>query len=205
MSSIVKATSLEEQLSECIANMEVINQALNLYKEDYGEYPSTLDELMPRYLKAIPCDPFTDKPFNYTFDGKFVTLTPEIPRELNFTLEVTSYGIIGTFRGVIASSSLRPKMEDKYFSNELIAIGALRNIATALEMYRNDKGHFPDSLQLLISEKYLYKLPVDPETNLPYIYEFDKEKDEFNISVPESKKYNLEKFLYSSKEGIIRK
>ena len=44
--------------------------ALAAHKADHGEYPSTLDALAPKYLKAVPADLFTGKPLNYSTDGK---------------------------------------------------------------------------------------------------------------------------------------
>jgi general secretion pathway protein G len=35
---------------------------------------------------------------------------------------------------------------------------------TCLDQYFADKGHYPESLQTLVSEKYIRKIPVDPFT-----------------------------------------
>jgi hypothetical protein len=42
--------------------------ALRAYHQDQGEYPEKLDELVPRYLSAIPEDPFRAGPLQYTED-----------------------------------------------------------------------------------------------------------------------------------------
>ncbi len=39
--------------------------ALTAFKRDQGDYPKTLAELVPDYLKQIPADPFTGKDFIY--------------------------------------------------------------------------------------------------------------------------------------------
>jgi general secretion pathway protein G len=35
---------------------------------------------------------------------------------------------------------------------------------TCLDQFYADKGHYPDSLQTLVTEKYIRKIPVDPFT-----------------------------------------
>ncbi|MBD3673641.1 MAG: hypothetical protein HUJ26_08975 [Planctomycetaceae bacterium] len=38
------------------------------YRRDHGEFPNTLDELVPDYLDAIPVDNYDGKPLKYRFD-----------------------------------------------------------------------------------------------------------------------------------------
>jgi len=42
-----------------------IGIALAIYRAEKGEYPATLEELTPAFLKVIPLDPFVDKPLHY--------------------------------------------------------------------------------------------------------------------------------------------
>jgi hypothetical protein len=44
--------------------------ALAAYKAEKGDFPGTLEALVPGYLKAIPTDVFTDKPLILKRDGK---------------------------------------------------------------------------------------------------------------------------------------
>ena len=44
--------------------------SLELYKMDHGEYPRSLDELVPDYCESVPLDPFTEEPFHYTRKDK---------------------------------------------------------------------------------------------------------------------------------------
>ena len=45
--------------------------ALELYRDDQGEYPDTLESLVPRYLPELPIDRITGGPLNYTLkEGK---------------------------------------------------------------------------------------------------------------------------------------
>ena len=39
--------------------------ALKIYRCEKGEYPETLDALVPGILDRLPCDPLTGKPFDY--------------------------------------------------------------------------------------------------------------------------------------------
>lgn len=40
-------------------NLREIREALEKHYADQGKYPSTLDELAPKYLRLVPHDPFT--------------------------------------------------------------------------------------------------------------------------------------------------
>jgi hypothetical protein len=45
--------------------------ALAHYQADNGAYPARLSDLAPRYLTAVPLDPYLERPFRYrkTADG----------------------------------------------------------------------------------------------------------------------------------------
>ena len=43
--------------------------ALLRYKAEYGQFPDSLDELVPEYLKAVPLDPFGPGPLTYKRQG----------------------------------------------------------------------------------------------------------------------------------------
>jgi hypothetical protein len=46
-----------------------INVALRRYKLQNGEYPASLDKLVPTLLKELPPDPFSGKPFHYRLEN----------------------------------------------------------------------------------------------------------------------------------------
>lgn len=46
--------------------------ALRAYKKKTGKYPSSLDELVPRYIEKVPEDPFDGKPLRYSAEKKVV-------------------------------------------------------------------------------------------------------------------------------------
>jgi hypothetical protein len=43
----------------------IIGLSCELFRSGRGRYPATLDELAPEFLKDVPPDPFTGKPFKY--------------------------------------------------------------------------------------------------------------------------------------------
>jgi len=47
----------------------VVMLALSAYKHEHGEYPATLEGLVPDYLGEVPLDAFTHGPFGYTRDS----------------------------------------------------------------------------------------------------------------------------------------
>ena len=40
-------------------NLHMIREALEKHYADQGRYPASLDELVPKYLRIVPIDPFT--------------------------------------------------------------------------------------------------------------------------------------------------
>lgn len=53
--------------------------ALRRFRLDHGAYPSTLDELVPTYFKAVPLDPFTGRQPEYGREGAGFALRARIP------------------------------------------------------------------------------------------------------------------------------
>ena len=48
--------------------------ALTAYRSEHGNYPETLDELVPKYLDAVPISQYTDKPMRYLKRDNMVML-----------------------------------------------------------------------------------------------------------------------------------
>jgi hypothetical protein len=42
------------------------------YKNDYGKYPDSLDDLVPTYLPSVPIDPFDENPIRYSPEKKII-------------------------------------------------------------------------------------------------------------------------------------
>jgi hypothetical protein len=53
--------------------------ALREFRLEHGAYPAALGELVPTYLKALPLDPYTDKPAEYRRDGSGFVVRAAIP------------------------------------------------------------------------------------------------------------------------------
>lgn len=49
----------------CSAQLLITDLALRAYHQDYGEYPANLKSLSPDYLRLVPLDLFSGKPFRY--------------------------------------------------------------------------------------------------------------------------------------------
>ena len=48
-------------------DLEIISQALEIYKSDNGPYPATLSTLTPNYIRTVPQDPQNVSPQVYTY------------------------------------------------------------------------------------------------------------------------------------------
>ncbi len=54
-------------------NTAIVAVAAARYRQDHGEYPASLNALVPAYLDAVPLDPVDGEPLRYrVFDGGFV-------------------------------------------------------------------------------------------------------------------------------------
>jgi hypothetical protein len=53
----------------CQAPAAELQVALRLYREEIGRPAERLDELVPRYLAAVPADPYDGQPFRYRLSG----------------------------------------------------------------------------------------------------------------------------------------
>ncbi len=62
--AVCKVQDAADRHEQTIQNLRVAF-ALAGYHKDHGSYPSKLDELAPKYLKALPNDLFTAKPLIY--------------------------------------------------------------------------------------------------------------------------------------------
>ena len=58
--------------ADALASAALMGQAAELFREQHGRYPDSLDEFVPGFLAELPSDPFSGKPFVYRkrVDGK---------------------------------------------------------------------------------------------------------------------------------------
>lgn len=61
----IRSASDTEFRAHVRRDLTIIALALAEYQREHGNYPETLDDLSPKYLKTIPKDRFTEKPLRY--------------------------------------------------------------------------------------------------------------------------------------------
>lgn len=59
-------------------NAVKITLALHIYKNHHGQFPETLNVLVPEILKKLPVDPITGKPFDYKKEGDYFSLLRKV-------------------------------------------------------------------------------------------------------------------------------
>ncbi len=57
---------------DLLSNITLVQLALKAYQNDNKKLPQTLNELVPKYLNAIPEDPFDHKPIRYSVEKKIL-------------------------------------------------------------------------------------------------------------------------------------
>jgi len=50
---------------ECTAQMSDVAFSVAAWRSDHGEYPDTLEQLVPKYLDQVPVSLYTNKPLRY--------------------------------------------------------------------------------------------------------------------------------------------
>jgi hypothetical protein len=65
----IKGSALRHNSTLAHVSLLTIELNLRCYLADHGQPPATLDELVPRYLKTLPSDPFSGKPLIYRPQG----------------------------------------------------------------------------------------------------------------------------------------
>ncbi|GEM_PF-360314 len=164
------------KLTGCKSNLKNIGTALEMYSTDHsGRYPLSLAALTPNYLKSIPtCTSSGLRNYAYT-SGSVPDIytvwcqgknhasqnTPENYPEYDSMTGLIEYQ---PENGFAQSTPLAKKTPINPYSESNLAncTGNLKNISTALEMYRTDNhGHYPQALNELVPH-YLPFLPVCP-------------------------------------------
>jgi hypothetical protein len=62
------------------SRMAILKVALRLYQHETGKLPATLDELVPKYLPAVPLDPYDGNPIRYRISTGEVIYGAELER-----------------------------------------------------------------------------------------------------------------------------
>ncbi len=81
LSGLAEKRRFEQMLMQSATMLKAVAGACEMYAKDHNkQYPSTLDDLMPKYLQRVPSDPLTGKNLLYkkTVDGyQIVNPNPE--------------------------------------------------------------------------------------------------------------------------------
>ena len=80
---------IRERDAQRIIDLNLLRTALEMYYSDFNSYPKNLSVLNPKYIKAIPLDPLTNKPYFYYAacpDGRY-HLGTELEDENNSNLK----------------------------------------------------------------------------------------------------------------------
>lgn len=67
--------------------------------------------------------------------------------------------------GILVSIALPNYRASILLSKEAVLRENLFRLRDLIDQYQSDKGHYPESLEVLVSEGYLRKVPPDPMTS----------------------------------------
>lgn len=112
--------------------------------------------------------------------------------------------IVVTLVGILVAIAMPNLLDQPRRAKEAVLKTNLTAIRDTLDQYHADKGHFPTSLETLVDENYLRKIPMDPiaETNeweLVYT-EVDYEAPPAETDFPEDGQPGIED-VHSTAEG----
>ena len=89
--------------------------------------------------------------------------------------------VVVSMIGILAAIALPNLVQMPRRSKEAVLKTNLRTIRQAIDQHHGDLGYYPESLELLVDEEYLRKVPVDPITGTDeweLIYEVPDEFEE---------------------------
>jgi general secretion pathway protein G len=95
--------------------------------------------------------------------------TPPVPpealppaRRRGFTL--IELLVVMAIIGILASIGIPMLLQTPIKAKEAALRENLFTFRSCLDQYKADKGHYPESLEVLVQEKYIRKVPIDPFT-----------------------------------------
>ncbi len=98
--------------------------------------------------------------------GGFPLVAPRTPpastKHRGFTL--IELLVVMAIIGTLAAIGIPMLMNTPIKAKEAALKENLFTFRSCLDQYKADKGHYPESLEVLVSEKYIRKVPVDPFT-----------------------------------------
>lgn len=88
--------------------------------------------------------------------------TPTEPRRRGFTL--VELMVVLAVIGILAAIAVPQLLKTPIRAKEAALRENLFTFRTVIDQYHADKGAFPESLEALVSEGYIRKIPMDPFT-----------------------------------------
>ena len=83
-------------------------------------------------------------------------------REKGFTL--VELLVVMAIMGILVAVAVPQLQKAPVRAKEAVLKEDLFTFRSCLDQYYADKGHYPETLQTLVTDKYIRKLPVDPFT-----------------------------------------
>jgi general secretion pathway protein G len=98
--------------------------------------------------------------------------------------------IVTAVIGILAAIALPRMIDTPRRAAEATLKADLRTMRDLIDQYYGDKGHYPATLETLVDEKYLRKIPVDPVTKSAETWqveyeEIDPEAEPAETDLPE--------------------
>ena len=88
--------------------------------------------------------------------------TPASTKDRGFTL--IELLVVMAIIGILASIGIPMLLKTPIKAKEAALRENLFTFRSCLDQYKADKGHYPESLQVLVQDKYIRKVPIDPFT-----------------------------------------
>jgi general secretion pathway protein G len=86
--------------------------------------------------------------------------------------------------GILAAVALPRLLRAPVRAEEAVLQSNLRTLRESINQFYADKGHFPPSLESLVEEEYLHRVPQDPITNSNETWQLEYEEygDDFGAA-----------------------
>jgi general secretion pathway protein G len=114
--------------------------------------------------------------FDLRPEGGTETPLPVAPRTPHASTRVRGFTLIEllvvmAIIGILASIGIPMLLSTPIKAKEAALRENLFTFRSCLDQYKADKGRYPESLEVLVSEHYIRKVPIDPFTKSPDTWE----------------------------------
>ena len=114
--------------------------------------------------------------FDLSPEGAPGTPLPVAPRTPHASTRVRGFTLIEllvvmAIIGILASIGIPMLLSTPIKAKEAALRENLFTFRSCLDQYKADKGRYPESLEVLVSEHYIRKVPIDPFTKSPDTWE----------------------------------